>query len=57
MTRLFEKQLVIVPKPPSRFTMEEWYLNNNIRTRTCLDQQQLADKILDEADRVRKLPM
>lgn len=38
----------------SRFTLNEWYLNNRFRNRTCLDQQQLADKVLAECDRVGK---
>lgn len=33
--------------------MNEWYLNNRLRYRTCTDQQTLADKVLAECDRMR----
>ncbi|KAF2901753.1 hypothetical protein ILUMI_04431 [Ignelater luminosus] len=47
----YDKTMVLVPPPPPRFTLNEWYLNNRLRYRTCLDQQQLADKILAECQR------
>ncbi|KAB0795166.1 hypothetical protein PPYR_12005 [Photinus pyralis] len=52
--KLYEASVVPVPPPPSRFTLNEWYLNNRVRYRTCLDQQQLADKILAECERGRE---
>ncbi|CAH1108219.1 unnamed protein product [Psylliodes chrysocephalus] len=44
--------IFILPPPPPKYTYEEWYLNNNLRTRTCLDQQRLADSVIAESDRV-----
>ncbi|KRT78319.1 hypothetical protein AMK59_8646 [Oryctes borbonicus] len=52
-TKFYDETLVAVPPPPSRFSLNEWYLNNRLRYRTCEDQQALADKILAECDRVR----
>ncbi|KAB0795165.1 hypothetical protein PPYR_12004 [Photinus pyralis] len=49
--QFYRESMVIVPPPPTRFTLNEWYLNNRIRYRACLDQQQLADKILAECER------
>lgn len=43
--------LVIVPPPPARFTLSEWYLNNSYRNRICLNQQKLADSIKTENNR------
>ena len=45
--------LLLVPPPPSRFTLSEWYLNNASRFRAADDQQQLADHIIEEGSRVR----
>lgn len=46
------KSLVIVPPPPSRFTLSEWYLNNRYRFRSCEDQQQLAERVISESGRI-----
>lgn len=48
-----QQNLVVVPPPPSRFTLDEWYLNNRQRYRTAEDQHHLADRILAECERVR----
>ncbi|XP_026291601.1 tektin-1 [Frankliniella occidentalis] len=45
--------LQLIPPPPSRFTLSEWYLNNTGRYRAADDQQQLADRILEEGCRMR----
>lgn len=50
-TKLVEQALVAVPPPPSRFTLENWHLNNRYRNRICLDQQKLADSTRLEVDR------
>ncbi|KAJ4434396.1 hypothetical protein ANN_22956, partial [Periplaneta americana] len=47
--------LVIVPPPPSRFTLSEWYLNNRHRYKTAEDQQQIAERVIAESDRLREL--
>ncbi|KAI4462307.1 tektin [Holotrichia oblita] len=53
-TKLYEETLVAIPPPlQGKFTLNEWYLNNRLRYRSCEDQQVLADKILAECDRVR----
>ncbi|KAJ3642871.1 hypothetical protein Zmor_025620 [Zophobas morio] len=52
-TRLKDYSLVGVPPPPSRFTLEEWHLNTQLRYRNCYDQQTLADRVLAESDRLR----
>lgn len=45
--------LQIIPPPPSRFSLREWYLNNTSHYRAADDQQQLADGILEEGSRMR----
>lgn len=50
-TKLVEHALVAVPPPPSRFTLENWHLNNRFRNRICLDQQKLADSTRLDIDR------
>ncbi|CAH1374645.1 hypothetical protein MTP99_015972 [Tenebrio molitor] len=52
-TRLKDYSLVVVPPPPSRFTLQEWMLNNQLRYRNCYDQQTLSDRVLAESDRLR----
>ena len=49
------KSLVIAPPPPPRFTLSEWYLNNRHRYRAAEDQQNIADRVIHESDRVRDL--
>lgn len=53
-TSLATKALIIVPPPPARFTLDEWYLNNRVRNRATLDQQQLADRVLTECKRINE---
>lgn len=43
---------VVVPPPPQRFTLSEWYLNNTQQSCMASDQQKLADRILAECSRV-----
>lgn len=50
-SKLIHEALVIVPPPPARFTLSEWYLNNSFRNRICLNQQKLADSIRSENNR------
>nr|CAI5860677.1 unnamed protein product [Callosobruchus analis] len=45
------QSLVVVPPPPSRFTLSEWHLQNRYRNRICLDQLRLADSVVSETDR------
>ncbi|XP_015514892.2 tektin-1 [Neodiprion pinetum] len=45
----------VVPPPPSRFTLDEWYVNNRHRYRCSETQQQLAERLLAECDRIRTL--
>nr|CAD7576070.1 unnamed protein product [Timema californicum] len=49
------QSLVIVPPPPARFTLTEWGLNNRRRYRLADDQQQLAERLIAESDRVREV--
>uniref|UniRef100_A0A1B6IBP4 Tektin n=1 Tax=Homalodisca liturata TaxID=320908 RepID=A0A1B6IBP4_9HEMI len=53
MTQRVQRSLEAVPPPPSRFTLNEWYLNNRQRYRQAEDQQHLAERILAECDRTR----
>uniref|UniRef100_A0A1B6GLH9 Tektin n=1 Tax=Cuerna arida TaxID=1464854 RepID=A0A1B6GLH9_9HEMI len=53
MTQRVQRSLEAVPLPPSRFTLNEWYLNNRQRYRQAEDQQHLAERILAECDRTR----
>nr|CAD7462514.1 unnamed protein product [Timema tahoe] len=56
VSKMAERQsLVIVPPPPARFTLTEWELNNRRRYRLADDQQQLAERLLAESDRVREV--
>ncbi|XP_030759272.1 tektin-1 [Sitophilus oryzae] len=52
-TQLKSKSLVVIPPPPARYTLTEWHLNNAYRERCCLDQQQLADSITAECERIK----
>ncbi|XP_024946354.1 tektin-1 [Cephus cinctus] len=49
------QSMVIVPPPPQRFTINEWKLNNRYRYRCSEAQQELADRLLAESDRVCEL--
>ncbi|KAI4488541.1 hypothetical protein M0802_011544 [Mischocyttarus mexicanus] len=46
---------IVVPPPPSRFTLNEWHLNNTFRYRCSVAQQELADSLLSESQRVCEL--
>ncbi|XP_072395536.1 tektin-1 isoform X1 [Diabrotica undecimpunctata] len=50
-TNLYHQSLVVIPPPPSKFSLSEWHLNNIFRDRICLDQQKLADSVIAENDR------
>ncbi|CAB3225283.1 unnamed protein product [Arctia plantaginis] len=52
-TRLAEQVLVAIPPRTAKFTLAEWKLSNDQRSRNAEDQQQLADRILTESQRVR----
>lgn len=51
----FDQAMTVVPPPPQRFTLDEWHLNNRYRFRCSEAQQQLADRLLAESDRIREL--
>lgn len=51
-TKLAQERLIIIPPQPVRFTLSEWELNNRTNTRYTLDQQQLAQRILVESERL-----
>lgn len=46
--------LVVIPPPPPRFSLNEWYLQWRVQNRCALDQQQLAERLIVENDRVIK---
>lgn len=50
-TKLTYESIVVLPQPPSRFSLDEWHFNNSYRNRICLSQQKLADSI--KAENVR----
>lgn len=51
---LTQQGLIIIPPPPSRFSLNEWYLNNRVRNRSTADIQQLADRVLTECARIKE---
>lgn len=51
-TRYSEQSLVGIPPRSSKFTIKEWNLSNNQHERNTRDQQQLADLVLAESERV-----
>ncbi|KPJ19921.1 Tektin-1 [Papilio machaon] len=53
-TRLAEQNIVCVPPRGAKFTLEEWKMSNEQRCRNTEDQQQLADRILGESERIRE---
>ncbi|XP_059061111.1 tektin-1 [Achroia grisella] len=53
-TRLSEQALVCMPPRSTKFTISEWKLSNDQRCRNTEDQQQLADRVLGECQRVRE---
>ncbi|XP_075217942.1 tektin C [Lycorma delicatula] len=46
------QNLITVPPPPARFTMDEWHLNNTQQYRISEDQRQLAERIINESERI-----
>ncbi|CAF4762544.1 unnamed protein product [Pieris macdunnoughi] len=52
-TRLSEQAIVCMPPRSAKFTLAEWKLSNDMRSRNTEDQQQLADRILKESERIR----
>ncbi|XP_063831879.1 tektin-1 [Ostrinia nubilalis] len=53
-TRLAEQALVCMPPRAAKFTLSEWKLSNDQRCRNTEDQQQLADRVLGECERIRQ---
>ncbi|XP_073954577.1 tektin C [Choristoneura fumiferana] len=53
-TRLSEQALVCMPPRSAKFTLSEWRLSNDARCRNTEDQQQLADRVLGESERIRE---
>ncbi|KPI98237.1 PREDICTED: tektin-1 [Papilio xuthus] len=53
-TRLAEQNIVCIPPRSAKFTLEEWKMSNEQRCRNTEDQQQLADRILGESERIRE---
>lgn len=51
-TRLSEQPLVCIPPRAAKFTIAEWKMSNEQRCRNAEDQQQLADRVLGECERV-----
>lgn len=47
--------LMLVPPPPLRFTEAEWHLNNRYRYRCSEAQQELADRLRAESNRICEL--
>ncbi|KOX68525.1 Tektin-1 [Melipona quadrifasciata] len=52
---LNNRALEIVPPPPLRFTLHQWHLNNRHRYRCSEAQQELADRLLNESQRICEL--
>lgn len=52
-TRLAEQAIVCLPPRTAKFTLAEWKLSNDQRCRNTEDQQQLADRVLAESERLR----
>lgn len=44
--------VVSVPPPTPHFTLREWHLNNKHCYRAAEDQQQIADKVIVESNRL-----
>ncbi|XP_013141490.1 PREDICTED: tektin-1-like [Papilio polytes] len=54
ITRLAEQNIVCMPPRSAKFTLEEWRMSNEQRCRNTEDQQQLADRIIGESERIRE---
>ncbi|XP_017882422.2 tektin-1 [Ceratina calcarata] len=46
------KAPALIPPPPLKFTLDQWHLNNRHRYRCSEAQQELADRLLNECQRV-----
>ncbi|CAH2235501.1 jg27829 [Pararge aegeria aegeria] len=53
-TRLSNQALVCMPPRAAKYTLAEWKMSNDHRCRNTEDQQQLADRILGECQRIRE---
>lgn len=53
-SRLPEQAILCIPPRTTKFTLQEWRLSNDQRCRNSEDQQQLADRILEECQRIRE---
>lgn len=53
-SKFMENKLIVVPPPPARFSLDEWYLNNRVKYRFVEDQQQLGERVVIECDRLRE---
>ncbi|XP_045778490.1 tektin-1 [Maniola jurtina] len=53
-TRLSEQAIVCMPPRSAKFTLAEWKMSNDQRCRNTEDQQQLADRVLGECERIRE---
>ncbi|KAG6802019.1 tektin-1 [Apis mellifera caucasica] len=49
------RPLELVPPPPLKFTLYQWHLNNRHRYRCSEAQQELADRLLNESQRICEL--
>ncbi|XP_026466605.1 tektin-1-like isoform X2 [Ctenocephalides felis] len=47
------KFLEAIPPPPAKYTLDDWYFDVRQKYRRTEDQQQLADRVLSESDRIR----
>ncbi|KAK9301060.1 hypothetical protein QLX08_006404 [Tetragonisca angustula] len=52
---LNNRAVEIVPPPPLKFTLHQWHLNNRHRYRCSEAQQELADRLLNESQRICEL--
>lgn len=52
-SRLAEQAIVCIPPRSAKFTLAEWRMSNEQRCRNTEDQQQLADRVLGESERIR----
>lgn len=52
ITRFSEQSLVGLPPRAAKFTIHEWKLSNDQRTRNTEDQQQLAERVTEECERI-----
>lgn len=47
-----ERSLVIYPPGPGKYSIRDWNYNNQVKARASTDQQKLADRIINESERV-----